>query len=89
MNLRINTILIISFFTLVSCQTNVLNGPYLGTGIKMGEVTQSETIIWTRLTETAERVGNDALMPDIKYTDPVSKKIMEMKKTKEIRLSQE
>jgi alkaline phosphatase D len=45
-------------------------GPYLATGIKIGEVTQTSAIVWARLTITPERVGNDAPMPDIKYKDP-------------------
>ncbi len=64
MNVCINTILLISFFTLVFFQSNVLIGPHFGVGIKIGEVTQSEAIVWVPLTETAERVGNDATIPN-------------------------
>jgi alkaline phosphatase D len=42
-------------------------GPYLGTGIKIGEVTRSEAIIWARLTANPTRVGNDAPIPTILY----------------------
>jgi alkaline phosphatase D len=52
-----------------SCSQAAPEGPYLATGIKIGEVTQTEAIIWARLTEKPERVGNDAPMPDIKYID--------------------
>lgn len=43
--------------------------PYLATGIKIGEVTSDSAIVWVRLTETPERVGNDAPMPTIEYID--------------------
>ncbi len=43
------------------------DGPYLATGIKIGEVTQNTAIVWVRLTENPVRVGNDALMPDVNY----------------------
>lgn len=61
---------IILGFLLFTFSTNKVNGPYLATGIKIGEVTQTDAIVWVRLTETPVRVGNDAPMPDIKYKDP-------------------
>ena len=45
-------------------------GPYQATGIRIGEVTDAEAIVWTRLTRIAERVGFDAPMPTILYRDP-------------------
>jgi len=45
-------------------------GPYQATGFKVGEVTATEAIVWTRLTRIAERVGFDAPMPTISYRDP-------------------
>lgn len=59
-------------FTGTACAALTTGGPYLATGIKIGEVTQTDAIIWVRLTENPERVGNDAPMPDIKYVDPES-----------------
>lgn len=53
------------------------SGPFFATGIKIGEVSQSEAIIWIRLTKEAERVGNNAPMPDIKYIDPITGKYKE------------
>lgn len=55
---------------LLSCQRASEDGPYFGTGIKIGEATQSEAIVWVRLTENPERVGNDAPMPDVMYKNP-------------------
>ena len=46
-----------------------IDGPYLATGIKIGEVTQTEAIVWIRLTKDSVRVGNAAPMPDVKYKD--------------------
>ncbi len=44
-------------------------GPYLATGIKIGEVTGSEAIIWARLTKTAAPVGKQAPVPKALYLD--------------------
>ncbi len=44
-------------------------GPYLATGIKIGEVQQHEARIWVRLTHNEARVGNDVPMPSVKYFD--------------------
>lgn len=54
-------------------------GPYFATGIKIGEVTQNRAIVWVRLTKNPERVGNDAPMPDIKYKDPKTGKLIKPK----------
>ncbi len=62
---------------LASCSQNNPKGPYFATGIKIGEVTQNEAIVWVRLTENPERVGNDAPMPDIKYKDPETGELKE------------
>lgn len=42
---------------------------HFATGIKIGEVTATEAIIWTRLTRAPERVGFDAPMPKVVYLD--------------------
>ena len=42
-------------------------GPFLATGIKIGEVDQTSAIIWVRLTERAERIGAEAPLPEILY----------------------
>ena len=72
-------ILIIGFSSLFACNTQEPVGPYLATGIKIGEVTQNEAIVWVRLTKTPERVGNDAPMPNVKYKDPKTGKMIERK----------
>ncbi|MBA4323351.1 MAG: hypothetical protein C0408_11095, partial [Odoribacter sp.] len=45
------------------------SGPYQATGIKIGEISQTEAIIWTRLTLNQKRVGSDAPQPKILYKD--------------------
>lgn len=45
-------------------------GPYQATGIKVGEVTDSEAIIWTRLTRLADPISVDAPMPEFLYQVP-------------------
>lgn len=70
-------LLIFLILLLNACTQTVIDGPYFATGIKIGEVTQTEAIVWTRLTENPERVGNDALMPDVKYKDPETGELIE------------
>ena len=62
---------------LFSCQSGDTEGPWLATGIKIGEVSQTEAIVWVRLTENPERVGNDAPLPVIKYIDPETGDLIE------------
>ena len=50
---------------------------YQATGIKIGEVTDSSAIIWTRLTQRPERVGPEAPMPRVSYRDPSTGKLSE------------
>jgi len=64
---------------LFSCQSGNPKGPHFATGIKVGEVTQSEAIVWVRLTENPERVGNDAPMPVVKYKDPETGELIQPK----------
>jgi alkaline phosphatase D len=44
-------------------------GPFFATGIRIGDVSQKEAVIWTRLTQNPTRV-NDAPLPIALYTDP-------------------
>ena len=69
-------VLFLSIF--YSC-TRKESGPFLATGIKIGEVTQTTAIVWVRLTENSERIGNDAPMPDFKYEDPETGEMEERK----------
>ncbi len=71
---KITLIVIIAALIQSCCQT-APEGPYMATGIKIGEVTQTEAIVWVRLTQNPERVGNDAPMPDVKYRDPETGKL--------------
>ena len=64
-------------FILSACSQPDIDGPWFATGIKIGEVNQTEAIVWARLTDNAKRVGNDALMPDIKYKDPETGNMIE------------
>lgn len=45
-------------------------GPYQATGIKIGEVTDTTAIVWTRLTRLPQRVGSEAPMPTVLYRNP-------------------
>ena len=73
MNMRSKTLLNIShssFFALILCVNgcsqelnNLAAGPYQATGFKIGEVTDSVAVIWTRLTQRPDRIGTDAPMP--------------------------
>ncbi|MBS1654577.1 MAG: alkaline phosphatase D family protein [Bacteroidetes bacterium] len=42
-------------------------GPFMATGIKIGEVSSDDAIIWIRLTKDAVRVSDDAPQPVILY----------------------
>ena len=44
-------------------------GPFLATGIKIGEITSTEAIVWARLTKADKPVGKQALIPTILYKD--------------------
>ncbi|NUM53908.1 MAG: alkaline phosphatase D family protein [Candidatus Hydrogenedentes bacterium] len=46
------------------------NGPYLATGVKIGEVTDTSAIVWTRLTSTKDRIAEGGPNPIVKYRDP-------------------
>ena len=49
--------------TLAAC-----GSPHMATGIKIGEITDSEAIVWVRLTKDEQRVDFGAPMPTISYT---------------------
>ena len=58
-------IVLISYFG--NSQTD--KGPYFATGIRIGDVSQNEAIIWTRLTKNKVRI-NDAPLPISLYVRP-------------------
>ena len=62
-------------------QTTEHGGPYLATGIRIGDVSQTDAIIWTRLTLNKKRVDN-APQPIALYTDSETGKKTHQKDTK-------
>jgi hypothetical protein len=50
------------------------DGPFLATGIKIGEVSSTGAIIWTRLTEASVRISDNAPQPTILYKNPTTGK---------------
>jgi len=49
-------------------------GPFMATGIKIGEVSATEAIVWTRLTKGQQRMPDDAPRPVILYKDDLTGK---------------
>ncbi len=72
----ITNITVLFVFLLSSCSLIADEGPYLATGIKIGEVTQNEAIVWTRLTEFSKPIDRHASEPIIRYKDPGSEKLL-------------
>ncbi len=52
-------------------------GPYQATGFKVGEVTDTSAIVWTRLTRNAERVSDESPMPKVFYRNSRTGKLEE------------
>ena len=59
----------LGFFSCGSTENQ--NGPYFATGIKIGEITPNDAIVWMRLTKDSTRVW-DAIKPKVSYFNPVS-----------------
>ena len=55
---------------LAGCGEVPSDGPYQATGMKIGEVTDTGAIIWTRLTRFAQAIGTEAPMPEFLYLAP-------------------
>ena len=53
--------------SLVLWGSSVEGQPYQATGIKIGEITDTQAIIWARLTRNAERNSSDAPMVKLIY----------------------
>ena len=64
-----------SILTVCGCSSSFSDAPHQATGIKIGEVTHNTAIVWTRLTRLAQRVGAEAPMPEIWYSDPKTEKL--------------
>jgi alkaline phosphatase D len=61
----------------VSTISSSTQGPFQATGLKVGEVTDNEAIIWTRLTQLPERIGTEAPVPDFLYRSPGENELKE------------
>jgi alkaline phosphatase D len=59
---------------LLSAATTDAAPPYMATGIKIGEVSDSSAIVWVRLTKNAQRVDFGAPMPEVSYSDAATGK---------------
>ncbi|MDA0349980.1 MAG: alkaline phosphatase D family protein [Verrucomicrobia bacterium] len=55
------------------------DGPYLATGIKIGEVTTDSAIIWLRLTANDDRVWEEGGMPEVQYLNSETGKFEPMR----------
>lgn len=66
---RKTVMLIIAFLALHCTQEHAGTGPWQATGIKIGEVSDSEAIIWTRLTKDSVAANFGAPAPDVLYQD--------------------
>ncbi len=62
-------LILISIIFLLSAAPVFADAPYMATGIKIGEVTDSEAIVWVRLTKDEKRVDFGAPMPKMTYTN--------------------
>ncbi len=83
MNLRHITKIVVAAILLATfgCGEALSEGPYQATGIKIGEVTESSAIVWTRLTRQPERMGPEAPMPKVSYRDPATGKLTERRRS--------
>ena len=66
---------------LIALGTSACTEPvHMATGIKIGEVTASEAIVWVRLTKDEKRVDFGAPMPEVSYTlESTGEPIVDMK----------
>ncbi len=68
---------LVAFCSLAGCGGPSTDGPYQATGMKIGEVTDTQAIIWTRLTQRPGRIGAEAPMPIFLYETPESNELVE------------
>ncbi len=57
-------------------QGPALAGPWQASGFKVGEVTDTTAIVWTRLTRNEERVHKPGVLPIIWYRDSKTKELL-------------
>jgi len=82
-NQKSRKILVVSFLIFVSnfgCNKADSPVPFQATGIKIGEVTDSNAIIWTRLTLNPARVGKEAPIPEVSYRNPETNELQKKPK---------
>ena len=67
--MRLKKISVIIFLISYFGNSQTDKGPYFATGIRIGDVSQNEAVIWTRLTKNKVRI-NDAPLPISLYIRP-------------------
>ena len=77
--MRTTTKMILCILLLVGCSYQEAprnpHRPCQASGIKIGEVTHSDAIIWTRLTSSSLRLGSRAPMPEVLYRNPITRQL--------------
>lgn len=66
-------LVLISIICIFGATPVLADSPYMATGIKIGEVTDTEAIVWVRLTRDEKRVDFGAPMPKITYVNPTTR----------------
>ncbi len=74
---NVNVFCLVALCSLAGCGGPSTDGPYQATGMKIGEVTDTQAIIWTRLTQRPGRIGAEAPMPIFLYETPESNELVE------------
>lgn len=67
----------LSILLVLAALTANAEGPFQATGIKIGEVTDTTAIVWTRLTAHEKRAGADGPLPKVRYRDPKTGELKE------------
>ncbi len=70
--------LVMILTSLIVQESNQGDKPFQATGIKIGEASQTQVIIWTRLTLNPQRVPSKAPMPQILYNDPKTGEVRDL-----------
>ncbi len=81
-NFLVNLTLIFTIGLGLTCQPTS-RGPFQTTGIRIGEVSDNQAIVWTRLTENPERVGFETPIPEVYYIQPETGKLFTFEQCKE------
>ncbi len=67
MRLSGKIVLLMLFCCGCTLQRAQCDGPFQASGIKIGEVTDTEAIVWTRLTASSKRLGAEAPIPQVSF----------------------